>query len=196
MIFGDKIVLENHLVRLQPLAEEDREKLWPLAQESDIWAFTPSKADTRESWDAYFDQALSLREQHQRYPFLIVEKASGQVAGSTSYGNFSIPDRRVEIGWTWLGKPFRGSHLNKACKFLLLSFAFEKMDMQRVELKTDVRNLRSRAAMKSMGAKEEGILRSHTAMHDGHRRDTIYYSILEHEWLDIRASLLKTIYPQ
>ena len=190
MIFADDSVLENKLARLEPLQESHRELLWPVAQDTDLWTWVPMPVQNREDWDAYFSLAMDLKAKHQRYPFLITDPATGRAAGSTSYGNFSIPDRRVEIGWTWLGPDFRGSGMNRACKFLLLSFAFEKMDMLRVELKTDVRNARSRAAIRKLGATEEGILRSHMSLADGNRRDTIYYSILAEEWPEIRRSLM------
>lgn len=191
MIFADSIVLENDRARLQPLAPADRELLWPLAQDPDIWTFMPKAGNERAHWDNYFDQALAAKEDRQRYPFLILDQVSGQPAGTTSYGNFSLYDRRVEIGWSWLGSSFRGTGLNQACKFLLLSFAFEKMDMLRVELKTDQRNARSRAAIMALGAIEEGVLRSHMRMQDGGRRDTVYYSILAEEWPNVRTVLLR-----
>ena len=190
MIFEDDIILEHERVRLEPLAEAHREPLWILAQEPGLWAFVPSSVRSRADWDVYFDEAVALRHKHQRYAFAIIDRATGQAAGCTSYGNFSLHDYRVEIGWTWLGQPFRGTGINKAAKFLLLSFAFEKMDMRRVELKTDVRNLRSRAAILGIGAREEGVLRSHMSLGNGHRRDTVYYSILDTEWPEVRRQLL------
>ncbi len=190
MIFDDDITLEHDRVRLEPLAEPHREPLWLLAQEPGLWAFVPSSVRSRPDWDRYIDQAMELRREHQRYAFAVIDRATGQPAGCTSYGNFSLYDHRVEIGWTWLGQPFRGTGINKAAKFLLLSFAFEKMDMRRVELKTDVRNHRSRAAIKGIGAKEEGVLRSHMSLENGHRRDTVYYSILDTEWPEVRRQLL------
>ncbi len=191
MIFEDRIVLENRLARLQPLEAPDREPLWLIAQDPSIWTYMAESCNTREAWDAYFDRALAMRDQQLRYPFVIMDLETGKVAGSSSYGNLSIADRRIEIGWTWLAAPFRGTGLNRACKFLLLSFAFEKLDMQRVELKTDVNNRGSRAAIQRLGAQEEGILRSHMSLPSGARRDTVYYSILASEWPKVRQELLK-----
>lgn len=193
MIFEDDIILENQIARLEPLTEAHRHLLADVAGESPLWEFVSDPGHTEEGWQQYMDTALRLRAEKKRYPFAIVDQKSGKYAGSSSYGNLSIIDHRVEIGWTWLGTDYWGTGLNTACKFLLLSFAFEKMDMQRVELKTDVRNNRSRQAILNLGAQEEGVLRSHMRLQDGHRRDTIYYSILRNEWPDVSQSLFKKI---
>lgn len=193
MIFDDDIILENQIARLEPLAEKHREALGDIASEHLLWEFVSTPAHTQEGWSQYMDTALQLRQEKKRYPFAIVDSRSGKYVGSSSYGNLSIADHRVEIGWTWIGSSYWGSGLNTACKFLLLSFAFEKMEMHRVELKTDVRNERSRQAILNLGAQEEGILRSHMQLQDGHRRDTIYYSILRAEWPEVQQRLLKKV---
>ncbi len=195
MIFGDDIIIENHLVRLEPLREHHVDELWPVVQDPEIWLYQTQPVSNRDQWNAYLQKALDMKRAQQRYPFLIIDRQTNLLAGSTSYGNFFIPDRRVEIGWTWLGNQFQGTLVNKACKFLLLSFAFEKMDMLRVELKTDVRNARTRAAIVAIGATEEGIFRSHMSLPDGSRRDTIYYSILAEEWPMVRRKLMEKISP-
>lgn len=196
MIFDDDIILENDPVRLEPLHESHREDLGNLAADPALWAHNTRPAFTPDAWEDYFDRAMSGRTSKSRYPFVIIDLASGQLAGSTSYGNLSIHDHRVEIGWTWIAQKYWGSPLNASCKFLLLSFAFEKMNMKRVELKTDVRNLRSRKAILKLGATEEGILRSHMTTTSGKRRDTIYFSILADEWPAIRLRLLPDNNPQ
>lgn len=189
MIFGDAVILNNTLARLEPMNEAHRDLLWPLANDASIWTWNSAKVADRKDWDTYFSMAMEMKESQKRYPFVIHDIATGRLAGSTSYGNFSIPDNRVEIGWTWLGRDFWGTGLNRACKSLLLGYAFEEMSMLRVELKTDVRNARSRAAILKLGATEEGILRSHMSTHSGPRRDTIYYSILAEEWPEIKHIL-------
>ncbi|MDX5438685.1 MAG: GNAT family N-acetyltransferase, partial [Pontibacter sp.] len=157
-----------------------------IAFEEEIWRYMPARISNTEelqAWDSTVEKGFATGT---RYTFIIVDKATGQLAGSTSYGNISLPDKRLEIGWTWLSQGHRGSGLNRHCKFLLLRYAFEYLQMERVELKTDVLNQRSRRAMLKLGATEEGVLRSHTQMHDGRRRDTIYYSILQQEWQAIK----------
>lgn len=193
MIFDDDIILENQIARLEPLTEAHRSLLAGVASEPLLWEFVPNPAYTQEGWKKYMDTALQLRAEKKRYPFVIIDKKSGKYAGSSSYGNLSIVDHRIEIGWTWIGTDFWGTKLNSACKFLLLSFAFDKMDLHRVELKTDVRNERSRQAILNLGAQEEGVLRSHMSLQDGNRRDSIYYSILRNEWPEVRLSLLQKI---
>lgn len=190
MIFDDDIILENDLVRIEPMKESHREELGKLASDPAIWEHNTRPAFTTEAWEEYFNRALEGRASKTRYPFVITDLRTGKLAGSTSYGNLSIHDHRVEIGWTWIDKSYWGSGLNATCKFLLLSFAFEKMNMKRVELKTDVQNLRSRKAILKLGATEEGILRSHMTTARGKRRDTIYFSILADEWPEIRLQLL------
>lgn len=193
MIFADDIILENSIARLEPMRQEHGARLGELAADPRLWDHNTRPAYTKVGWDAYFSDAMEARARKQRYPFVIINKSTGLLAGSTSYGNLSIQDHRVEIGWTWIASQYWGSPLNMACKFLLLSFAFEKMNMKRVELKTDSRNMRSRKAILKLGATEEGILRSHMSKADGQRRDTIYFSILDGEWQDIRLRVFPTI---
>ncbi|WP_018480100.1 GNAT family N-acetyltransferase [Pontibacter roseus] len=189
MDFNSDIRLENSHVLLRPFHDSDQEQLQTIAFDDDIWRFMISRISNQQELDAWMQAALRDREKEQRYTFMIVDKATGKLAGSTAYGNVSERDKRLEIGWTWLAKDYRGSGLNRHCKFLLLSYAFEVQQYERVELKTDVLNLRSRQAMRKIGATEEGILRSHTLMQDGRRRDTIYYSILRPEWEAIKATI-------
>ncbi|MDX5421884.1 MAG: GNAT family N-acetyltransferase [Hymenobacteraceae bacterium] len=186
MNFNSDVILENDLVLLRPVSESDLPQLEAIALDEDIWRFMPSRISNRQELSAWMQAALQDRKNKLRYVFVIVDKVTGNIAGSTAFGNISDRDKRLEIGWTWLGRAFRGTGMNKQVKFLLFSYAFELLQYERVEQKTDVLNLRSRRAMLKTGATEEGILRSHTLMHDGRRRDTIYYSILGPEWLRIR----------
>ncbi|MCX2739893.1 GNAT family N-acetyltransferase [Pontibacter anaerobius] len=190
----DTPLQDNRVVlrRYQPL---DLNELPAIAFDEDIWRFMPNKISTETELLAWAQTVEQGFENGTRYTFMIIDKASGQLAGSTSYGNISVPDRRLEIGWTWLSSAFRGTGLNRHCKFLLLQHAFEQLQMERVELKTDVLNQRSRRAMLKIGATEEGVLRSHTQMHDGRRRDTIYYSILQQEWPGIKHSVFADFAP-
>lgn len=185
-MFTHPLVLQNERVCLRPLEATDFDALARIAFEPAIWRFTPSRIYHEEELQHYLHTALQARSSGQRYPFAILDKHTNQLAGSTSFANYSQKDARIEIGYTWLGLSFQRTGLNKACKFLLLKHAFEKMKVQRTELKTDLLNQQSRRAMLGIGATEEGVLRSHTAMHDGRRRDTIYYSILLHEWPGIK----------
>lgn len=189
MDFTTDLHLQTNAVLLRPLQQQDLEQLQTIALDPDIWKFMTIRIETEQDLQRWANTAFTDREKQQRYTFVIVDMATGRLAGSTTYGNISIVDKRLEIGWTWLGKDVRGTGLNRHCKFLLLQYAFDVLGFERVELKTDVLNLRSRQAMRKIGATEEGILRSHTLMQDGRRRDTIYYSILRSEWPEIRSSI-------
>ena len=182
MNFKDNIILENNIALLRPLASEDEKGFSNIAFDADIWKYNVGRIMNSTELKEFIKTALEDRKRNFRYPFTIVDKRIGEIAGSTSFGNVSVKDKRIEIGWTWLGKKFMGAGLNKECKFLLLQYVFEHLMFERVEFKTDVLNKASRRAIEKIGAKEEGILRSHTLMHDGRRRDTIYYSILVKEW--------------
>jgi RimJ/RimL family protein N-acetyltransferase len=195
MNFLHQIVLENDHVLLRPFKPEDAAQLESIVYDEDIWRYMISRISNRQELDTWMQAALTDRAAGQRYTFIIVDKASGSIAGSTAFGNVSDRDKRLEIGWTWLARGFRGNGLNRQCKFLLLSYAFEVLQYERVELKADALNMRSRKAMLKIGATEEGILRSHTLMHDGRRRDTIYYSMLRSEWENIRRTIFADLIP-
>lgn len=185
------MIMENRIAKLRPLNPDDYYDFLDIAFDESIWYRTTNRIESEEDLRDYVDNSIKEREDEFRYPLTIIDKRINRVAGCTSYANVSVKDKRVEIGWTWLGKEFQGTGLNKACKFLLLKNAFEYLGMERVELKTDVLNLQSRKAIMKIGAVEEGILRSHTLMPDGRRRDTIYYSILKPEWENIKQTIFK-----
>jgi RimJ/RimL family protein N-acetyltransferase len=177
MVPGD-LILENERVLLRPLNQQDFPLLQELTTESDQWIyFTQDLSDPKE-----FIIWASGHFSGERIQLTVLDKSRGKIAGSTAFGNFSARDQRIEIGWTWLGKEFQGTGVNQEMKKLMLDYAFNILLVKRVEIKTDVLNLPARKALEKLGAKEEGILRSHTLMTRGRRRDTIYYSFLEGEW--------------
>ncbi|KAA9332976.1 GNAT family N-acetyltransferase [Hymenobacter busanensis] len=186
------ITLENSRVRLRPLDAADFEDLKRVAFDADIWRYTLTPApQDNVALAAYLSQTLQDREAGRRYPFAIIDLETGRVVGSTSYGSFALPDRRLEIGWTWLGRDFQRTGLNRAAKHLLLKYAFGELGCERVELKTDARNHKSQEAMRRMGAVEEGTLRSHCITQGGLRRDTVYFSILKPEWDKLRLTVFR-----
>jgi len=172
------LALESNQILLRPLQAADFPALLPLTQDPSLWTYFTHDLSTLaglETWAAgHFSE--------ERLQFIVIDKASQQVLGSTGFGNYSPRDQRIEIGWTWLGKAFQGTGINAQMKFLMLHYAFEELEMLRVEFKTDVLNLPARHALLRLGATEEGVLRSHTVMTKGRRRDTIYYSFLRGEW--------------
>ena len=180
--FPDNFTLETPRVLLRLVTPEDYETFLPLTKDKETWKyFTKDLSDEQELKD-WMQQLFKEREQESRMPFTVIDKHSNEVCGSTSYLNFSFYDKRLEIGHTWLGPSFIGTGINRAAKFALLSFAFEVMKMERVEIKTDNLNERAKAALLKVGMKPEGVFRSHMLMHGGRRRDSIYYSIIRSEW--------------
>lgn len=183
------IILENDKVLMRPFSFADAEGIAAIALNPEIWRYYVMKLSTYSDVASYVKTSLEAHAAGTQHVFVVIDKASGALAGSTSFGNISLRDSRVEIGWTWLGKEFQGIGINENCKYLLLEYAFVNANMIRVEFKTDVLNTGARKALKKIGAIEEGVLRSHTVMQDGRRRDTIYYSILSAEWDSVKSNL-------
>jgi RimJ/RimL family protein N-acetyltransferase len=187
--FEQVIILENDLASLTPMNESDFEKLEAIAYHPQIWRAGMSNLKVPAHLKGYIQTALKEKERHLSYPFVIYDKKNDRVAGSTRFGNISFDNKRLEIGWTWLHPDFQGTGLNKACKFLLLQFAFETLGFNRVEIKTDAINLQSRKAILKIGAKEEGIFRRHQITSEGRVRDSAYYSIIREEWPEIKSTI-------
>lgn len=186
--FPASFELETPRVRLRLLQQEDYDILLPLAQSKEIWKYFTKELSDPQEMRAWIAELLKEREEEKRMPFVIIDKDTGEVCGSTSYLNISFYDKRLEIGSSWLGQSFIGMGVNKQAKFALLSYAFGVMKMERVEIKTDNLNERAKAALLKVGMIPEGVLRSHMQMHSNRRRDTIYFSILKNEWEERRAS--------
>lgn len=178
-------ILENHRALLRPLCPEDEALLLPFSEkEPETWHYSPSGAAGHAALQTYLAKAFADKAAGTAYPFIVIDKASNTIAGSTRYYNINSKNRQLEIGFTWYGQAYRGTGLNKHCKYLLLEHAFETLDCLRVGFKADATNAVSVAAMKSLGAREEGILRQDTLMSDGRFRDTMVLSILQSEWQD------------
>jgi len=190
-LFDEDLTLENERAKLIPLKKEDDTVLEKIAFVPQLWEWGMSKLQEPEDLKTYIDIALKEREDKASYPFLIFDKQLNCVAGSTRFGSISVANKRVEIGWTWIHPRHQGSGLNKACKFLLLRFAFETLKVNRVELKTDVLNQQSRKAIAKIGATEEGIFRKYQVTDTGRERDSIFFSIIKTEWPDIKSRIFK-----
>ncbi|GIV95995.1 MAG: N-acetyltransferase [Herpetosiphonaceae bacterium] len=183
------VTLEGQYVRLEPLALAHLDDLCAVGLDEDLWRWTISIIRSPEDLRDYIEEALAGCEKGTMLPFAIVEKAGGRAIGSTRYGNIDRSNRRVEIGWTWIGQPWQRTAVNTEAKYLLLRHAFETLGCIRVELKTDALNERSRRAILRIGAREEGILRKHMITPSGRVRDTVYYSIIDSEWPAVKADL-------
>lgn len=175
---------------MEPLSlERHFDDLCRIGLEPELWRFTIAQIRSPADLRAYLDEALAEQAAGRSLPFATVHKGEGRAVGCTRFGNIEPRFRKVEIGWTWVGKPHQRTVVNTEAKLLMLTHAFETWGCVRVELKTDVLNQRSRNAMLRIGCTEEGILRSHQITDAGRLRDTIYYSILEDEWPGARVRL-------
>lgn len=184
--FSDTIILEDDSVLLRPLQESDADNLLEISvNEPETWKYSLVGADGKENLINYIQLAIKGRENQKEFPFIVFDKKTQKYAGSTRFYDMNLEYKSLQLGYTWYGSAFRGTGLNKHCKFLLLQFAFETLGVERVEFRADNNNERSIAAMKSIGCKVEGVLRSHmpTANSDV-RRDSIVLSILQKEWFD------------
>jgi len=179
------ITLQTESVSLRPIQATDYEEFKNISHYPMWKHFTQDLADD-EILKNWVEEALHSRERKARIPFTIVNRQTEEILGSTSFGNISERDQRLEIGWTWIGKEYQGTGVNEQIKYLMLKYSFETLGYERVEAKTDVLNLPARTAMKRLGMIEEGVLRSHTLMTSGRRRDTIFYSVLRSEWDDLK----------
>ena len=183
--------LEDERVLLRPLEESDFGHLLPFSKkEPELWTYSLTSAAGEENLHEYIRQALGARRDAKEYPFIVYDKLRKAYAGSTRFYDVQPHHQSLQLGYTWYGRDFQGTGLNRHCKFLLLDFAFGRLDMERVEFRADARNARSIAAMKSIGCTVEGVLRSNQLRSDGMRRDSIVLSILKQEWVDsLRARL-------
>jgi RimJ/RimL family protein N-acetyltransferase len=189
---AETYVLEDERVRLRPLDEADHAHLLPFAlNEPELWTYSLTSAAGEEGLSEYIRQALSARWTGREYPFIVYDKQARAYAGCTRFYDIQPYHASLQLGYTWYGRAFQRTGLNRHCKFLLLDFAFGSLGMERVEFRADARNLRSIEAMKAIGCTEEGILRSNQLRSDGKRRDSIILSILREEWnTRVRDSLI------
>ncbi len=183
------VTLEGPSLRLEPLTEAHHAPFCAVALDDELWRWIPTPVRTPDEMAAYIAFALGEQARGAALPFAVVEKSSGRVIGSTRYGAIEPTHHRVEIGWTWLARPWQRTATNTEAKYLLLRHAFETLGCIRVELKTDALNERSRAAIRRIGAREEGILRSHMITASGRIRDTVYHGIIAAEWPAVKAAL-------
>ncbi len=189
--FEEDNILENERARLEPLNEGHYNELLPIAMEKEIWEFTSVAVNNEADFRKYFNEALQEKTLQLSYPFAIYDKLHGMYAGCTRFGTIVLPHKRLEIGWTWYKPSLQRSGINKATKFLLLSFGFEKLDLNRIELKTSLTNIKSQGAMLKIGAVKEGVLRRHMVNPNGSMRDSVFFSFIKEEWPGIKESIFK-----
>lgn len=182
-------VLEGVRVRLVPLAREHAAGIYEAAQAEEIWAYMPYAIDSLEMAEQFVEETLKRVEQGLDLAFVVIDKETEQIIGSTRYLDISLPNKGLEIGWTWYHPSVWRSRVNTECKYLLLRHAFETLNFLRVQIKTDNRNVRSQNAIARLGAVREGVLRNHMVLGSGYVRDTVFFSVIDREWPEVKAKL-------
>jgi len=185
------VTLEGNYVRLAPIERSHGQPMWEVAKDSadDIFRWIPYRMQTPEDFQQLVTKAFAEQERGESLVFVTIDRASNRIVGSTRFMNIDRPNRRVEIGSTWIAPAWQRTAVNTEAKYLMLRHAFETWQCMRVELKTDALNQKSRNAISRIGAKEEGILRRHLVTWTGRVRDTVYFSILDSEWPEAKAKL-------
>ncbi len=188
-IIVEPVTLEGEYVRLEPLSMDHHTGLCEIGLDEDLWRWIPTQVQTPDEMRKYIETALKLQADGSALPFATIYKAESRVVGSTRYMNIDRANRHVEIGATFVGKPWQRTVVNTEAKYLMLRHAFETLGCLRVELKTDALNERSRKAILRLGATQEGIFRNHVICANGRVRDSVYFSITDEEWPMIKTNL-------
>lgn len=184
------VTLTGLTVRLEPLSTDHSPDLARVGLEESIWRYMRyGNILSEESLHEWVQELLHLQEKGTDLPFAVIYLESGRAVGCTRYLDIQIIHRSLEIGGTWYGLDYQGTAVNPECKYLLLKHAFETLGCIRVQFKTDARNLRSQRAIEKLGAVKEGTLRNHMITPDGYVRDSVFYSILDREWYQVKAKL-------
>jgi RimJ/RimL family protein N-acetyltransferase len=189
------VTLEGRHVRLEPLSQAHHADLSAVGLAEELWRWIPTPVRTREEMSAYIQTALDEQARGVSIPFALIEKAGNRAIGSTRYGNIDRTHHRVEIGWTWVAPAWQRTAVNTEAKYLLLRHAFETLGCIRVELKTDSLNEESRNAILRIGAREEGTFRNHMITASGRIRHTVYFSVLDSEWPEVKSRLQSRLIP-
>lgn len=185
----EPVILEGAHVRLEPLSESHHESLCAVGLDPELWKWIPSQILDRDQMMRVIRAQLSDRDKGTSIPYATLHRASGQVVGATRFMNIDVPNKRVEIGSTWIAKPWQRTAINTEAKYLMMRYAFETLGCNRVEWKTDALNEKSRNAILRLGAKQEGIFRQHIVTWSGRLRDTVYFSVIAPEWPEVKANL-------
>lgn len=184
------IVLSSNKVRLEPLSIDHADGLFQAGQDENIWLYLPcpvqEKVDETKAW---INDAFREQDKKTQVAFTIFDAEKNLIIGSTRFLDIQRNDKNLEIGWTWLSTKIHGTSINPECKLLLMQHAFETLGAVRVQLKCDERNLRSQRAMEKLGFIREGVLRRSRLCWDGHIRNTVYYSVLDNEWPNVKETI-------
>lgn len=185
--------LKNDKITLLPITSDHIQEMRSLSRDPSIWTWYTEDLTQPDALAVWMTKRLDETERGEKMTYSVMLNQTGKIIGSTSYGHIDWVEKGIEIGWTWLGAEFIGSGINKHMKFLMLQHAFENMEIERLELRTDETNIRSRKAMEKIGAQHDGTLRNHRRTRGGRRRNTVVYSILKSEWSEIKTSIFKDL---
>ncbi len=185
----EPVTLHGRYVRLEPLTTQHFDRLWAIGQDAELWQWTPYHINTPDKMHAYIKAALDAQAIGTALPFVTIWQATNEIVGSTRFGNIDAANHRVEIGWTWIDRRWQRTPVNTEAKFLMLQHAFEMWHCIRVEIKTDQMNEKSQRAIERLGALREGTFRHHMIVEGGRLRNTVYYSIIDDEWPQVKARL-------
>jgi RimJ/RimL family protein N-acetyltransferase len=184
-------ILKGQLVDLIPLEKEQFDELRVAAANKELWQFIPTDGSIPEAFDKLYNTALDEREKGNHYPFVIQHKQTKKLIGSTRFLDIQPKDKKLEIGFTWIVKEYWGTAINFECKLLLMTFCFEVLKTNRVQIKTDERNIRSRTAIQKVGGKFEGILRKDRVLDNGFIRNSAYFSVIDTEWQEAKKMIME-----
>ena len=184
---NQEIQLENYKVLLTPFTEEKSKELHEIIFDTDIWKYMGIYITTEIQFENYISETIQNQFKNA-YTFIITDKTTNKVAGVTSYGNINFKSEKLEIGWTWYGKKFQGTGLNKACKYEMLRYGFESINVRRIQFSADLENLKSQKAIEKLGATKEGVFRNNYIDPNGKSKDDVYYSIIKYEWDKIKET--------
>lgn len=186
--FPDTIILETPRIVMRQVSTNDIPVFQQLGANPAIWSFFKYDLSNPQTMEWYVQEALKAKQAKTRMPFTIIDKDTKEICGTSSFGNISFEDKRLEIGWSWLGKEFQGTGITKQRFFVMIHFAFDVINMERVEVKTDVTNERARGALLKCGFIPEGVLRNYSGIEQGNRRrDAIFFSLIKNEWKERMA---------
>ena len=186
-ILNTKIQLENERVLLLPFENKRNQELKEIIFENEIWKYMGMHMRNEMEFNNYVSKTIEDKANGICYPFIIIDKVNNRIAGSTRYGYLNRGSQKCEIGWTWYGKEFQGTGLNKACKFELLKFGFETIGFRRIQFSADEENLRSQKAIEKLGARKEGLFRNNYIAPNGESRNDVYFSIIKEDWESLKS---------
>lgn len=190
MLTQQNIILKMNGIRLEPLNLSHEAGLQAACRDGELWKLRITSTPHFSQVKQYIELALQQKTEGSRFPFVVIEDLSNEVLGTTSYHDILTSVKRLEIGYTWYAKRAQRTHVNTTCKFLMFQYAFESLNANVVGFRTDIFNLISQKAIERLGAKKDGVIRSHALRKDGTIRDTVMYSVLQSEWGNVKAHLL------